>query len=125
MKNRIIFVGVHNKSDLKPLDSKTKTGKIVDKIINKLPKDYIWVKTNLFNQEYLPLDDYEKYIEEWYWTNLPTNYDIVILLGKDVQKHFNIELKRIIKVNHPASIYGKEKEGVYINLILKEINKLK
>jgi hypothetical protein len=34
---RIIFVGLHNKEHMKPLDSKTKSGKLIDRIIKRLP----------------------------------------------------------------------------------------
>lgn len=33
MKGRIIFVGIHNKPGMEPLDSRTKSGKIIDEVI--------------------------------------------------------------------------------------------
>jgi hypothetical protein len=47
-KGRIIFVGIHNKPGMKPLDSRTKSGKIIDEVIRGL-EGRECVKTNLFD----------------------------------------------------------------------------
>lgn len=101
---RIIFVGINNKPNLQSLCSGTKTGKLVNRIINELPKGVEIKKTNLFNVDYFP--EYEKMIDlvnEWYWTNLPTDEDIIVLLGAITHKQFKHDVNNLIKIAHPAS----------------------
>jgi len=119
---RIIFVGVHNKPGKLPLDSSTKSGKIIDIIAKGLNKKI--EKTNLYNSDYLPTERAEKdyLIEEWFYTTLPTNEDIIILLGCEVQKEFKFELDNIIKLKHPA--YRKNIKKDYITNAVNEIKKL-
>lgn len=121
---RVIFVGIHNKPGLTPLCSSTKTGKLIDRIIENLHIEC--VKTNLFNINRLPNNDEVEYLRsEWYWTNLPLPDDIIVLLGKKVQNEFKlhgyslqneVKLKEsnFIKLAHPASIYGNRKMDNYV-----------
>lgn len=112
---RIIFVGVHNKPDLQPLCPSTKTGKLVNRIINELPKGFEIEKTNLFNTDYFP--EYEEMIDlgnEWYWTNLPTDEDIIVLLGAITHKQFRHNVNNLIKIAHPASKYSHKDMDEYV-----------
>jgi hypothetical protein len=112
---RIIFVGVHNKPNLQPLCSSTKTGKLVNRIINELPKGFEIEKTNLFNTDHFP--KYEKMNDlgnEWYWTNLPTDEDIIVLLGAITHKQFRHSVKNLIKIAHPASKYSHKDMDEYV-----------
>ena len=121
---RIIFVGVHNKPNLEPLCSSTKTGKLVNRIINELPKGFEIEKTNLFNVEYLP--EYEDMIDlgnEWYWTNLPTNEDIIVLLGAITHKQFRHDVENLIKIAHPASKRSHKDMDEYVFSAVGKIKK--
>lgn len=121
---RIIFVGVHNKPNLQPLCSSTKTGKLVNRIINELPKGFEIEKTNLFNVDYFP--EYAKMIDlgnEWYWTNLPTNEDIVVLLGAITHKQFRHDVENLIKIAHPASKYSHKDMDEYVLSAVEKIKK--
>ena len=120
---RIIIVGVHNKPGLKPLDSSTKSGKLIDRISKQLSIDV--EKTNLFNVDYMPKNDGKKLlISEWYWTHLPTTEDVVVLLGSIVHKEFKFNIKNLIKIKHPASIWSHKRMDEYVDhAVLKIQNK--
>jgi len=128
---RIIFVGLHNKPDMMPLDMATKTGKIVNKIIAKLPKDIEIVKSNLFDVDYMPLksNEIEELTLQWYWANLPIDEDVIVLFGWMTQRHFydilrlKIENLKIIKAAHPAAQRSSEKQDEYIRNISGKIKK--
>jgi hypothetical protein len=63
---KVIFVGVHNKPHLKPLDSSTRSGKTIDGIIEQLP-GIKCVKTNLFDVDYMPpVDEAIKLRDEFF-----------------------------------------------------------
>ena len=51
---KIIFVGIHNKKGFEPLDSRTKTGNIIDRIIERCDKGFEFEKTNLFDRDEMP-----------------------------------------------------------------------
>lgn len=121
MKGRIIFVGIHNKPGYTPLDSRTKSGKIIDEVIAGLPGREC-VKTNLFDTDKLPE---QKYMGEWVldWIERVRLHhtDTVVLLGDIVQREFPSLPVRIIKAPHPASRHIKRQEYIS-NLIQKIIN---
>lgn len=121
---RIIFVGVHNKPNLQPLCASTKTGKLVNRIISKLPKNAEIVKTNLFNLDYLPKCEKERIglVHEWYWTHLPTNEDIVVLLGAITHKQFRHDVENLIKIAHPASKRSHNDMDEYVSGTVFKIN---
>ena len=56
---KIIFVGIHNKPGKIPLCSSTPTGKIIKQITEKIKTKKI-VKTNLYDVDYLPVQEIEK-----------------------------------------------------------------
>jgi hypothetical protein len=123
---RIIFVGVHNKPGMKPLDSKTRSGNIIDKIIESLPEGIEVLKTNLFIADEVPRKElFISFNEEWYWTYLPNFDDIIILLGAIVHKEFIYTLGlKIIKLAHPASMLHhktKEQTDVYVKDAIQKI----
>ena len=122
---RILFVGIHNKPNTSPLDSKTKSGKLIDKMIINLKED-ICTKTNLFDCENIPEKDIEEYKTKWIEKYKPSDKDIIVLLGNNVKKLFpdNVSSK-IIKIKHPSSIWSKESQKEYVKDFLEEIIKLK
>lgn len=103
---RVIFVGFHNKPGMKPLDSKTKSGKLIDRIIEKCRHHGMNVlKTNLFDIDEVPepvvMDELR-----FGWVERVELFkgDIVVLLGAVVHKQFPyIPLLNPIEVAHPAS----------------------
>lgn len=121
---RIIFVGVHNKPNLPPLCPSTKTGKLINRIINKLPKNIEIVKTNLFNVDYFPENkDMINLSYEWYWSNLPTNEDIIILLGLITHRQFKHDVDNLIKIDHPASKRSHDDMDRYVLDTVSKIEK--
>lgn len=125
--NRIIFVGIHNKQELKPLDISTKTGKIITEIIKQIPEYITSKRTNLYNINSFPKSKVFKIflINKWYSLNRPLETDIIVSLGKHVGHKLN-DINNIVKVNHPASNYGEKQTTEYVKkvseLILNMIN---
>jgi len=124
---RIIFVGLHNKPYMAPLDSGTKTGKLVDRIINELPKNIEIVKSNILNtDEMVSLNKIYKYVYEWYWTYLPVNDDIIVLLGGMTQNIYKKNVRsvgNIIRVAHPASMRSHIRMNEYVDKTTIKIKK--
>ena len=84
----VLFVGMHNKVGMKPLDSKTMSGKMIDAVIKELP--FKCTKTNLCEVEYLPKDwlEINQHGIDWGEKYKPKENDIVVLLGKWVHDNF-------------------------------------
>ena len=61
----VLFVGMHNKVGMKPLDSKTMSGKMIDAVIKELP--FKCIKTNLCEVEYFPKDKKEIWAGNLTW----------------------------------------------------------
>jgi hypothetical protein len=101
---KVIFVGVHNKPGKMPLCSSTKSGKLIDRIIEGV-KPIECLKTNLYDVEYYPANqDKAKYALDWVDRIDVEIDDIIILLGAEVYNDFYKYLYRgIIKAAHPAS----------------------
>src|SRR3990167_5137161 len=111
---RVIFVGIHNKPNMQPLDSQTMTGKVIDKMIAKLQCDCI--KTNLCNVEYLP-EDFAEINEKaiaWHKKHKPEPSDVIVLLGRWVKEHFWYDYLKVIALTHPAGIYGAKNKVEYV-----------
>ena len=122
---RVIFVGLHNKPKMKPLDSKTKSGRLIDKIIDELPSEIVVQKSNLFNLNGIPnIEFFYKSRDEWYNAFLPTSDDIIVLLGAMTQKEFihNPQCRGLVKIAHPASKRSHEQMNDYV---LKAVEKIK
>ncbi len=108
------------------LGSGTKTGKLIDRIIAKLPKDAEIVKSNIFDVDYFPTysEQYDLALE-WHWTYLPTEDDIIVLLGNYTQLIYKRATDdpgiRTIKAAHPASKRGHEAMDNYVKDVVKKI----
>lgn len=127
--NKVFFIGVHNKPGLTPLCSSTRSGKVIDQIIEKVnAKCY---KTNFINNTSRPnkMTSLQMVNFGWNWL-FRTKYkpgDTVVFLGKWVQEYFPHWLlndSEIVKVNHPS--YPKSKEAIadYIQDTADQINKI-
>ena len=112
---------MHNKENMKPLDSRTKSGKIIDSIIARLDCDCI--KSNLSDTDYLPTD-YELHFERKRWADKynPDDDTIIVLLGRWVHENFCMKYKNIISCAHPASLFGYVNTNIYVNRAVQEIN---
>jgi len=119
---KIIFVGIHDKEGLPPLCSTTKSGQIIDKIIERLPTDCTkFEKKNLFPVEYLPYDiqERERMIdvfeieEEAYY----------ITLGKVVSEAFAGLNVHFFPVHHPGYIcrFARSTQERYIDTIVEQV----
>lgn len=133
MIKRVYLVGLHNKPNTPPLHSKTKSGKLVDRIIDSTSKGEFrieFIKTNLFDIEYYPTNDDENFARatEWWKRNEDiTDADVIVLLGAAVHRDFvNVsEHKKVVKLAHPASIWSKQKQDDYVfNACIKIIKKM-
>lgn len=118
----VFFVGMHNKPGMKPLDSKTMSGKMIDAVIKEL--SFKCVKTNLCEVEYLPKDKKEIWAGNLAWNSKyqPTDESIIVLLGQWVQKNFLLTNTKIIKLPHPASCMGNVNKENYIKNAITKIN---
>jgi uracil-DNA glycosylase len=122
---RIFFVGLHNKPGKKPLCSSTKSGKLIDRIINEGGFKKC-EKTNLFDVEYYPKSDDENWgraVMWWHNHKKISDKDIIVLLGSTVQKDFvNPPLhERIVKIDHPASKWSKNAMNEYVSDAITKI----
>jgi hypothetical protein len=114
---KIIFVGVHYKKGKKALCSSTYTGKIIDKIIEKLGPEYICEKTNLFPCTYLPCKSERKRLNLFY---LKKNC-LYVGLGAIVRDHLQ-DANNFISVLHPGGIrYKGITPSEYVDNTVQEI----
>lgn len=114
----VFFVGMHNKLGRQPLDSRTMTGKVIDRIIIELPCKCI--KTNLCDTDEMPRNQVKIYnhVCNWFKVNAPKPMDLVVLLGTWVQSKFvynrDFDRDRILKLGHPAGVFGTKNTDEYI-----------
>ena len=120
---RIIFVGMHNKQNLMPLCASTKSGKLIKRICNELPRNVEILKTNLYNIDYYPLQ-LEKYnlALDWHFRIDQKHDDIIVLLGAEVHKNFNnVNSLNVIKLAHPSSMWSHEDMNNYVSCATSQI----
>lgn len=113
----VYFVGMHFKKGFLALDSRTWTGKVVDRIQEGIDR-YI-IKTNLADVEFLP-DQPEEYAKGWHDRNpgLRRN-DVVVLLGRWVQKHFiRVPGPKYVEASHPSAFSVRKDPESYISEII-------
>ena len=119
-KINIYFVGMHNKPGMKPLDIRTKSGKIINDVIGKLMLGYDvqCFKTNLCELEELPNHPQVIVRESKDFHNRFNlmQDDIVILLGDWVKRNFiKMYAGHFIYLAHPASCMGNVKKEKYLH----------
>lgn len=144
--NRIIFVGINNKPGLSALDSSTKTGRVVDDIVEGIEncsgcmsvRDLTAItaingaanfafKTNLYDLEYLPkprtIDMDRAEAVKWKKRiDYSPGRDIVVALGLLVKEAFTLTAVSHIYLMHPAAIFTPRKREEYIKQAVSEIN---
>lgn len=119
---RIIFVGVHNKPGFAPLDSRSKSGKMIDRVIAGLQTECglfeaEFVKTNLFDLPGFPSWSPERGVSVMNWSKRAgrTDDDIVILLGACVHDAFkHCKYPNLVRIGHPSGVWSKLKQEEYI-----------
>ncbi len=112
----VFFVGLHFKHGFTALDSRTLSGKRIDMIIERLPKDVEAVKTNLHDSFEMPPKHLigASYIS-WNFANNPSKDDVIFLLGGKVLKDFNLRHKGIVSIFHPAKVMSKAGLEKYVS----------
>lgn len=125
---RIIFVGIHNKPGMQPLDSKTKSGKIIDEIIKLLHNiDIECIKINLYDCDYHPTNYIVQlnYQIDWLRKLKPQKYDLVVLLGKLVKNEIDYDFVRNhLSIRHPASLFSPSQTKYFIENTANTINSI-
>ena len=111
---------MHDKPNMTPLDSKSRSGKLIDRIIELTHTRC--VKTNLYNVTSWP-DTHDAYNDVLKWAQRVeyTSDDLIICLGACVQDVFKKGLIPFIKIGHPSAVWSKEKQVEYIELAIKRI----
>jgi hypothetical protein len=121
---RVIFVGVHNKPDMLPLDSRTRTGRVVDRIIAELP-DFQCIKSNLYDIDYFPqnrtLELDNQWVDRWKEMVVLQPDDVVVTLGQCVNEVFRKARVRSVKVGHPSAIWSTKGKEEYIQKVYAKI----
>jgi hypothetical protein len=119
---KIIFIGIHNKEGLKPLDSSTDSGKRIDAIIANL-NGIECIKANLFDVSYMPLGVDAKAKAKDFVNRVGIKKDdIAVCLGKMVCNYLARNLKcTVLKVPHPSPMTTIRKDD-YIKDITNRLN---
>lgn len=119
---RVIFVGIHNKPNTTPLCSSTKSGKLIDRIIQRL--HFKALKTNLFDVDYYPNRQVrEKLKWDWVARIEPKRDDLIILLGKKVQLDFPDLIQCVVlRYAHPASVWSTKDMNRYVDVMAGNTN---
>lgn len=118
----VYFVGMHNKVGMTALDSRTKTGKVIDSVIEKFKDvpDIQFVKTNLCDTDYLPKET-ALHAGQWHARFSPTKNDVVITLGRWVKDSFHYSGQRVINAKHPSGVFGTSNKEKYISDLCMQI----
>ena len=118
---KIILVGIHNKPQTLPLSWDTKSGKLLQRVIDDFPT-LLFQKTNLYNLDYWPVHGQKlHYASDWHTRIKPNKEDIIILLGNEVQDNFIKRDHIILHFNHPASIRSHKKMDRYVKSMITKI----
>jgi hypothetical protein len=119
---KIVFIGIHNKEGLKPLDSSTASGKRIDAIIANL-KGTECLKANLFDVSYMPLGVDAKAKAKDFVNRIGIQKeDVAVCLGKTVCDYLAKNLKcTVLKVPHPSPMTMIRKDD-YIRDVANRLN---
>lgn len=108
---------MHNKPGMRPLDDKTKSGKLVERIAKQVrSKSNEVVKTNLFNVDHYPkAHEISTLAFDWIERVELYQHDIVVLLGACVHKHFpKLPALKKIEIAHPSSKWSHADMDAYV-----------
>jgi hypothetical protein len=119
---RIIFVGIHNKQGLQPLDSSSQSGKRIDNVIKNFPS-YECLKTNLFDSDHIPrVTELRDWFIDYYNRVGIREDDILVCLGSTVWEYFKNEDLRLVKFYHPSPLNRAIKGINYVETLTKLLN---
>jgi hypothetical protein len=112
----IYFVGLHYKPGMSALDSRTYTGKIIDRIIAQVGEA---VKTNLSDTDTMP-DWKTLNVWDWHDRHHLCPGDTTVLLGKFVQNHFDRKPGiKYIEVDHPSAFRVRADVAGYVARVVE------
>lgn len=116
---KVIFVGMHNKPNTPVLCALTKSGKLIQRVIDEL--DLPTLKTNLYDVEYFPTDSDEKVrlANDWHFRINPDPEDIIIVLGAETQKNFLRKGFKMIRLGHPSAVWSNVKKEEYVKRAIR------
>jgi len=120
---KVFFVGIHNKPDMVPLDSCSRSGKLVDKIIRQL-RGHECIKTNLYMDANAMLRRAEGSVKRWAEENgYDAQADIIVTLGGFIRKEFRMAgYREIVSLIHPASVWSNNEKLGYVMRATDKIN---
>lgn len=104
-----------------PLDSMTKSGKLIDRIIKEIPKGVEVVKTNLFDVDHIPVDTTNDAAFKWAERVRYESGDIVITLGEMTHGYFRKTPIKFIPIGHPSSVWSNKDKETYVKRALHAI----
>ena len=123
---QVIFVGIHNKEDLMPLDILSKSGKIIHAIEKELGVRAL--KTNLYDMDRMPVgNEIDSEPIKWWYNNDVEPDAIIVLLGKFVHDNFHYKPNyKYIKLSHPASslFHSKKTQDEYVKNAVEKIKRI-
>lgn len=108
---RVVFVGIHNKPGFTPLDSRTRSGKIIDRVTDNVLA--FCEKTNLFPINYLPHgEERERLIDQFH----VEDGVFYVALGRVVTDCLERVLphSQIIPVYHPGHALRRNSINQYV-----------
>jgi len=117
---------MHNKPDTMPLCGSTRSGKLINRIINEsgLEKK-LFLKTNLYDVDYFPIEYLEKnrLAIDWHERIEPDlKNDVIILMGAEVHENFVYDgMKNVIKIAHPSSKRSHADMNEYVSKTIEKI----
>lgn len=126
---KVIFIGMHNKEGKEPLDSTTKSGAIIDRIIDGLAGIEV-LKTNMWDVHEFPPVEWQIALScEWWRKVSVSSDDVIVLLGAIVHRNFDYRKERcdnVLKIAHPSSCNYRSKHDTekYIASSIEAINNL-
>ena len=117
----VFFVGMNNKRGMTPLDSRTRSGKTIDSIADKI--DARCIKTNLFEKDYLPNKEELVFVgKQWHEKYKPGSQDVIVLLGTWVETNFERPTCcSVVTIPHPASFLANRDKNKYIQTAIEKI----
>ena len=117
----IIFVGIHNKPNTDPLCWNTKSGKLLQRVIDNFHTIH-FDRTNLYNLDHMPIRDQKRQLAiDWHFRIKPGKEDIIILLGDEVRKNFIERNHIILNFAHPASKRSHKVMNRYVKRMINTI----
>ena len=115
-----MFVGIHNKPGYEALDSRTKSGKVIDKIIARVSAEC--EKKNLYPVDYMPTGkEKEQLIGDFEFEDDA----LYIGLGDHVCKAIGFLVQpNLISIYHPGYVMRRGIVDEYVSGISEKINSL-